>query len=383
VSRAKGWLGMSMLLLASVFAAGAPAQDEGAMRKPQLAIGDRWYVSPMASFTFADGKRDTDDGIGGALLLGKAITPRVNLEGHVFHTAFEGKGEGGDVDLTGLGVDFMLFPLDGIPALFGLGGVAFGMGESQGGADGDEDEDSVVLDAGFGYLLGPFDLLNRGSLRLETRARFDQRTGAGDLIEPVLSVGLLYPFGAPAAEAPAAFHETLDVVPPETPSDADGDGVPDDLDACPETPVGAPVDTRGCPVEARVEDLGERSNLNGAVLGDSFVLRGVNFDFDQDVLRPDAKDILDGVTQKLVETAPEVKLEVGGHTDEMGTPEYNQALSERRAKAVSRYLQAGGVARARVSERGYGETQPVAPNDTEQGRAQNRRVELKVMESAY
>jgi len=70
---------------------------------------------------------------------------------------------------------------------------------------------------------------------------------------------------------------------------------------------------------------------------------------------------------------------VGGHTDSYGTEEYNMGLSVRRARAVADYLVAGGIDRSRLRVEGYGETQPVASNDTEDGRAQNRRVELSVI----
>jgi outer membrane protein OmpA-like peptidoglycan-associated protein len=68
-----------------------------------------------------------------------------------------------------------------------------------------------------------------------------------------------------------------------------------------------------------------------------------------------------------------------GHTDSTGSDAYNQALSERRAQSVADYLSMRGVARARMGIRGYGETQPIAPNETEEGRSQNRRVEIKVV----
>jgi outer membrane protein OmpA-like peptidoglycan-associated protein len=72
-------------------------------------------------------------------------------------------------------------------------------------------------------------------------------------------------------------------------------------------------------------------------------------------------------------------IDVLGHTDSTGSDEYNQALSQRRAQAVADYLGSRGVARARMGLRGYGESQPIASNDTEEGKAQNRRVEIKVV----
>jgi outer membrane protein OmpA-like peptidoglycan-associated protein len=108
------------------------------------------------------------------------------------------------------------------------------------------------------------------------------------------------------------------------------------------------------------------------------VLRGVNFDFDKSNIRPDARPVLDEAARTLQEYG-DVRIAVGGHTDSRGTDQYNQGLSVRRAQAVADYLAARGVARNRMQIDGYGESRPVATNDTDDGRAQNRRVELTVL----
>jgi OOP family OmpA-OmpF porin len=105
------------------------------------------------------------------------------------------------------------------------------------------------------------------------------------------------------------------------------------------------------------------------------VLRGVNFDFDSARIRPDAAAILDAAAEALKENSG-VQVEVAGHTDSIGTDEYNQGLSERRAQAVVDALVERGIDASRLSARGSGESQPVASNETSDGRAQNRRVEL-------
>jgi outer membrane protein OmpA-like peptidoglycan-associated protein len=107
------------------------------------------------------------------------------------------------------------------------------------------------------------------------------------------------------------------------------------------------------------------------------VLRGVNFDFDKAIIRNDAGRILDEAVSVLKEEGGAATLVVG-HTDSQGTDGYNQKLSERRAKAVRDYLVKGGIPASRVTTKGMGEAQPVATNDTDEGRAQNRRVELLV-----
>lgn len=107
------------------------------------------------------------------------------------------------------------------------------------------------------------------------------------------------------------------------------------------------------------------------------VLRGVNFDFDKSNIRADATPVLTEAAAVLKENAA-LKVSVEGHTDAKGTDDYNLKLSMRRAAAVKAFLVQEGVAESRLSTRGLGESQPVASNDTDDGRAQNRRVELKV-----
>ena len=107
------------------------------------------------------------------------------------------------------------------------------------------------------------------------------------------------------------------------------------------------------------------------------VLRGVNFDFDKSNIRADARPVLDEAIATL-KAEGTVTIVAEGHTDSRGTDEYNQVLSLRRAKSVRDYLVAGGIAANRISVEGFGESQPVADNKTDDGRAQNRRVELRI-----
>jgi OOP family OmpA-OmpF porin len=108
------------------------------------------------------------------------------------------------------------------------------------------------------------------------------------------------------------------------------------------------------------------------------ILRGVNFDFDKSNIRADARPVLDEAIDTLKE-AGDVRIAVEGHTDGVGSEDYNEGLSIRRAKAVANYLAAGGISAARMEVSGFGESRPVATNDTADGRAQNRRVELNVI----
>lgn len=145
--------------------------------------------------------------------------------------------------------------------------------------------------------------------------------------------------------------------------DADGDGVADGVDRCPNTPAGTKVDERGCPILFEPE----RTEL---------VLEGVTFESNSEKLRPESYEALDRVAASLA-AWPEVRIEVGGHTDSRGSAEHNQDLSRRRAETVRLYLATHGVEASRMTVNGYGETEPVADNDTAEGRALNRRVTLR------
>jgi len=115
--------------------------------------------------------------------------------------------------------------------------------------------------------------------------------------------------------------------------------------------------------------------------GDNLVLNmpsNVTFAYDSATVQPQFQATLDQVAQVLSQYN-ETYIDVYGHTDSTGSDAYNQDLSERRASSVASYLESRGVQSARIGTRGFGETQPIAPNDTEEGRAANRRVEIRIV----
>jgi len=142
---------------------------------------------------------------------------------------------------------------------------------------------------------------------------------------------------------------------PAPPADSDGDGIPDDDDRCPGTRAGVEVDATGCEI----------------ILS----LRGALFDFDKSSLRPDAIAALDEVLPLLAKHKTK-RIEVAGHTDSMGSDEYNEGLGARRASAVTDFLIDHGIEASRLQIQSYGESKPIADNETEDGRQENRRVEL-------
>lgn len=115
--------------------------------------------------------------------------------------------------------------------------------------------------------------------------------------------------------------------------------------------------------------------------GDNLILNmpsNVTFPVNSSAIQPEFRETLLSVANTLSEYEKSY-IDVYGHTDSTGTDEYNQSLSERRADSVANFLANSGVQRARVETRGYGESQPIASNSTEEGRATNRRVELKIV----
>jgi OmpA-OmpF porin, OOP family len=152
-------------------------------------------------------------------------------------------------------------------------------------------------------------------------------------------------FLAPAAPKAAAAAPVAAAV-----VDSDGDGVPDSRDKCPGTPKGVKVNAQGC-----------------------WELQGVYFDTDKTVIKNPR--VLDEAIV-ILKANPKITGEVRGYTDSTASAEYNQKLSEGRAKAVRDYFIKQGIAPERIRAKGFGETNPVASNDTVAGRALNRRVEL-------
>ncbi len=164
--------------------------------------------------------------------------------------------------------------------------------------------------------------------------------------------------------------------------DSDGDGVVDALDKCPGTPAGRKVNADGCELDSDGDGIVDGNDKCPTVFAKTadgcppaLVLHGVNFDNSEAVLRLDAYPILDEAVKGL-KVWGDVNVEVAGYTDSVGTDEYNMDLSQRRAEAVRAYLIGKGVAADRLIAKGYGESQPVADNDSEEGRFKNRRVEL-------
>ena len=146
-------------------------------------------------------------------------------------------------------------------------------------------------------------------------------------------------------------------------SDSDGDGVVDGADKCPNTVAGLKVDGSGCVKTDEAQNL---------------VLKGVTFEVNSNRLTANAKDIL-ATTAEGLKGQESLKVEIAGHTDSVGSSEYNQELSRKRAEVVRDYLLDLGVGSDQLTARGYGESSPLRSNETPAGRERNRRVEVNVV----
>ncbi|MBB1644693.1 OmpA family protein [Sphingobacterium sp. UME9] len=150
-------------------------------------------------------------------------------------------------------------------------------------------------------------------------------------------------------------------------ADADGDGVSDKFDKCPGTPAGTPVDGSGCPIKFP-EPVIETVASNG-------YYAPIQFEFDSSVLKTSSYSTLDKLAKELRDNNSAVQLD--GYASAEGSDAYNMTLSKDRANSVKQYLVNAGVSSSSITAKGYGEKNPVASNATEEGRVQNRRVEIK------
>lgn len=383
----------------------------------------RPYVAPMFSYSVAADDRLTEDGLGAQLSLGVPLTYGLNVELTGFFNSFESdydvSGNTDTAEFKAIGLGAMIFPLRSLPGLYGIVAAYYGQTDDApceiqtGLASCNHNYDSTVGDAGVGYLFSLADDLNGASLRVEARYRMDShenefagRGGDDAFYDGVFNIGLQLPLGHyPGVVEPKPEPEPVQVIDvdsdgdgvpndtdecPNTPKgaivddsgcefDSDGDGVADRIDQCPDTPPGTVVNETGCAMSScRAPFPGEPVDESGCASGDVVVLRGVTFEFDEARLTANAKVILDGVADTLLSQS-DMEVEIGGYTDSRGSDSYNQALSKQRAVAVMEYLRGRGVEESRMSAAGYGESSPIASNDTDAGRELNRRVELKIL----
>ena len=341
-------------------------KDEDRLRRGgRLYIGIGGGVTTLDPDTGTTGFRvDDDSDVGGKIMFGYEATDHVSVEAFGATLGSAGLTDTNQLDGS---VDYTIYGLSGIFNFMGRqGGFSplIKLGVTQ--VDNDANipfsrEDDLLFFGGLGL---EYEFYNSVALRAEYEyfAKDAQMVSLSLLkyFGGEKPVTVVLPPPAPPA-APVVNVEQPKISMEFTIPDTDGDGVNDIRDACPNTPAGARVDSLGC---AKFEGI----------------LRGVNFEYNKARLTPIAMEILDDVAAELKDF-PLVKIQVEAHTDSKGSSTYNLWLSNRRAQSVITYLGSQGINTSRLIPVGFGETKPIADNATDDGRAQNRRVEFQVVQS--
>ncbi|HEX7340647.1 MAG TPA: OmpA family protein [Rhodanobacteraceae bacterium] len=335
----------------------------------------RWYLGPTAGVYLNDSNRQSQRRRGYlGLNLGSFISENTSIDLFIDHTSRTSRAVGGWVNNNfGLAARFYGGSWTSWRP-YALAGIM----DSRHLSSGDHGW-SPAAELGFGLskTVGDDALFRVGATY---RYEWDDKTipsqdGYGDWM---LGVSLLAMLGSTPAPPPPPVPAAAPPPPPPAPTcdqlDSDHDGVNNCVDKCPNTPAGTIVGPDGCPQKVVID------------------LRGVNFKFDRPhkgetrigpTLKVPTSDSL-SILQQAVDTLkryPKVVVKVVGYTDSVGSSAYNQKLSERRAQIVYNYLTSHGVDASRLEgPTGMGEADPIASNKTKDGRAQNRRVELKVVD---
>ncbi len=338
------------------------------------------YVSLVGSSIVADDERLADDGFAGLqLALGRVIHEHWNIEGAVGFLNIDGDAAKGgiDQDQVYLSVNALnIYNRNGKFQPYLLGGLGY----VKTSLYAQSDRNNFQANLGLGALFPVFD--DKSRLRTEVLYRWE--SDDIDYKDWIINVGLVFPFGKKAEPivAPVAV--------PVAPQDSDSDGVPDSADRCPGTPAGVEVDQYGCELDSDGDGVLDRKDncpdtppdtdvdTVGCPFPEIIDLPGVSFRTNSDMLLDGANTTLNSVAQILIDNE-DLVVEVAGHTDADGDAAYNEDLSRRRANSVRNYLLDVGVDPTRVSAEGYGESRPVADNVTAEGKARNRRVELRVL----
>jgi OOP family OmpA-OmpF porin len=398
-------LAIGMVLAPMAFAADAPAPDASPVSfsaasssasnpSPRVdsdwtqagpyARSYNWYIVPSIGWVSPDSKRKTKDSGQAGLSVGRWVSPNTSfeLESAVNNADFkDSSGRGGkEWETTSLGVTGRHYwgEEGDRTRVYGLVGV----GAVHHSAISNHTGWSPSAKAGLGV---QYAFNDRVGVRGEVAYRYDRDDVSSKYIpdldrrnhygDTMVSLGLVLGLGHRERAIPPPPQGIIDEVPPPADCstlDDDRDGVSNCDDRCPGTPAGTMVGPDGCPQKVVID------------------LRGVNFKFDRP--RPgetdiastlqeptsDSRSILDQAVDTL-QRYPSVHVEVDGYTDAIGSDQYNQGLSERRAKIVNQYLLDHGVSADRLDPpKGFGETHPIDTNATKEGRARNRRVEFGV-----
>jgi len=335
------------------------------------------FISPMVGGHLFEGNQGLDNGPTFGLGIGAEFDKQFGWEAVFNFSDSESNPCGTDVDVVTYRLDGfynLLTDKKLIPyAAAGIGGMYFDAENNE------KDKFMVNYGAGIKYFIN-----DSVALRGDVRHLICFNDSYNNLL---YTVGLLWFFDCGKSSKAfcsenAAAGYAIAQTPGSADSDMDNDGVPDALDQCPGTPSGVVVDAKGCPPDADRDGVpdylddclntpaGAYVNKNGC-----WVIEAPLFETDKWDIKPEFHVTLDDVA-RIIKNNKDLKLEIQGHADIRGTAEYNQKLSEKRAQAVEAYFVSKGIESERMNSVGYGFTRPVASNDTPEGMAKNRRVEI-------
>ena len=318
-------------------------------------VDDRFYVAPFGTFVQPGGDRQSNNGWGGGMGFGKMIDEHFNVEFKGFYQGLSGGNSTGNWDMTGGIAEAQYYIMRDKFSPYTVLGLG-GMNTSHNGDSGA----GFIGEAGAGFT---YEVSDNFLVRSDVRYRYNQnfnanlQPGTNEFHDMLVNVGFVIPFG-PKPVAPVAAAEPVPAPQPVEAGcstlDDDQDGVNNCVDKCPTTLPGAKVSIVGCWIV------------------------DVKFANDSAVIPQEYYGNLDN-TAKMIKEHPGMAIEIQGHTSKTGGFKHNMKLSDRRAEAVKQYL-VDGTDVPGLTTRGYGWTQPIDTNDTEEGRANNRRVELKVLD---
>jgi OmpA-OmpF porin, OOP family len=311
-----------------------------------------WYVDPYLGGISPDPDWNLHGGFLGGLAIGNQFTKNWAAELNLNSTRLRDEKDSGDTRLSAASLDVLrIFNRDETFAPY----VSVGAGDAHWQPPLASSHDHFMMQAGIGAFIKVWedaDASHSFSLRPDIKLRGDMfgQSGRTDLL---YTLGLALSFGPPGVKPVVAAPPPPPPAPPPPP--------PPPPVKCPGVPPGVMVDKDGCPIA-------------------DVVLLGVNFETNLATLTAQSKPVLDEVAKGLKEHH-RLKVELQGHTDSTGSAGYNLGLSQRRADSVRDYLLSQGVPEGQLTTKGYGETQPVASNATKEGRLQNRRVVMHVVEN--
>jgi OOP family OmpA-OmpF porin len=338
---------MALLVLAAALAARPAAALHDA---PEGAVTQVRYIAFGGFYSDPDSGRGADRVVGTNYGYGRSFWNTRAWEVRAFGGTLE-TGRAGLTDFYqyGLGLDLFQY----------LGNIAVGHPYLVGGLGAvlndvdpdDEDGVSGYANLGAGWRFAP--VTDWG-----VRPRVDLRGVYDSFDSGQLDVMLGLTLEIAAGRETVVVQETVVEVPVVI--DGDGDGVPDAADQCKDTVGGAKVEPDGCVRKQQV-----------------IVLPNIEFALNRAELAPAGREVLDTVV-RFMNDQPEIELGIRGHTDATGGELYNLRLSQARAASAMAYLVEKGIAARRMRSAGYGETRPLASNETDEGRERNRRVELNI-----